>query len=153
MTGRRRPPHGDAGNAIVEFVFVAVCVLMPLVYLIVAVSTVQASRLAVTNAAREAGRAFATSDTVDEAHIRSRAAARIALSDQGIAEDPTIRFVTAGAGCDAPAVSPALQPGAQFTVCVTRHVDVPAVPSVVQGTGIRTVGRFTVHVDDYRSAP
>ena len=51
------------GNAIIEFVFVAVMVMVPLVYLVVAVAVVQRNQLAVTQAARDAGRAFATSDT------------------------------------------------------------------------------------------
>jgi Flp pilus assembly protein TadG len=149
----RLPARGDdAGNAIVEFVFVAVIVLLPLVYLVVAVSAVQDSRLAVSQAAREAGRAFATSDTAADAALRTRAAVRIALADQGLPDDASVRFVAAGAGCDAPAITPRLSPGARFTVCVTRHVDVPAVPSVLQGRGITTVGKYLVHVDDFRAA-
>ena len=145
--------HDDGGNAIVEFVFVAVIVLLPLVYLIVAVSVVQNSRLAVTQAAREAGRAFATSDTAGDATVRLRAAVRIALADQGLPDDVTVRFVAAGSDCAAAAVEPLLRPGATFVVCVSRHVDVPAVPSVLQGRGITTVGRFVVHVDDFRAVP
>jgi Flp pilus assembly protein TadG len=149
---RRRLPVDDGGNAILEFVFVAVIVMLPLVYLIVAVASVQNSRLAVTQAAREAGRAFATSDTAADAAIRTRAAVRIALDDQGLPDDATVRFVAADAGCDAGSVEPKLAPGATFAVCVSRHVDVPAVPSVLQGHGITTVGRYVVHIDDFRAA-
>lgn len=149
MTGRFRAPAGDGGNAVVEFVFVAVIVLVPLVYLIVAVAAVQASRLGVTQAAREAGRAFATSDTATGALLRSRAAVRIALADQGLPDDAAVRYVAVGSSCDAAQVTPQLRAGAQFTVCVIRHVDLPAVPSVVQGRGITAVGRFDVHIDDY----
>jgi len=39
---------GDDGTAIIEFVFVAIVVLLPLVYLIAAVATVQRSSLAVS---------------------------------------------------------------------------------------------------------
>jgi Flp pilus assembly protein TadG len=53
----------DRGNAIIEFVFVAVIVMVPLVYLIVSVADIQRSSLAVSQAAREAGRAFATGDS------------------------------------------------------------------------------------------
>ncbi|HZY77483.1 MAG TPA: TadE family protein [Jatrophihabitantaceae bacterium] len=150
---RRSRLGADDGNAIVEFVFVAVIVMLPLVYLVVAVATVQNSRLAVTQAAREAGRAFATSDTAADAAMRARAAVRIALDDQDLPDDATVRFVAADAGCDATPVEPRLTPGATFAVCVTRHVDVPAVPSVLQGHGITTVGRFVVHVDDFRAVP
>jgi len=142
---------GDDGTAIIEFVFVAIVVLLPLVYLIAAVATVQRSSLAVSQAAREAGRAFATSDRPDQAAARVRAAVRIALHDQGLDDDAGLRFVAAGAGCDSARVVPRLDPGAQFTVCVIRHAALPAVPSVLQGRGITTVGRYTVHVDEFRS--
>jgi Flp pilus assembly protein TadG len=146
----RRLERDDDGNAIIEFVFVAVVVLVPLVYLIVAVSAVQRSRLAVAQAAREAGRAFATSPDSSTAAARTRAAVRIALSDQGLPDDVTLRYVAPGASCDSAAVTPRLRAGSQFTICVSRHANVPAVPSVVQGHGITTVGKFTVHVDDFR---
>ena len=140
----------DSGNAIVEFVFVAVLVLVPLVYLIAAVATVQRSTLAVSQAARDAGRAFATSESADAARLRVVAAVRLALADQGLPDDADLRFVAAGDACDGAAVAPRLTPGAEFTVCVIRRVELPAIPSVLAGRGIRAVGAFTVHVDDYR---
>ncbi|MDT4932563.1 MAG: hypothetical protein QOK11_455, partial [Pseudonocardiales bacterium] len=73
-----RDDSGDGGTAIIEFVFVAVIVMVPLVYLLVAVAVVQRSQLAVTQAAREAGRAFATSDTARDADLRAPAAVRLA---------------------------------------------------------------------------
>jgi Flp pilus assembly protein TadG len=149
----RRRLERDDGNAIIEFVFVAVVVMLPLVYLIVAIATVQRSQLAVTQAAREAGRAFATSDRPADTGARVRAAVRLALADQGLADDVEVRYVRVDAGCDAAPVTPRLTPGAQFAVCVSRRVDLPAVPSVLQGRGITTVGRFLVHIDDYRAAP
>jgi hypothetical protein len=146
LSGRR-----DAGSAVLDFVFVAVVVMVPLIYLIVAVATVQRSQLAVTQAAREAGRAFATSDGAATAPGRVRAAVRLALRNQGLDDDGAVRFVPAGASCSAGSISPDLTPGAAFTVCVTRHVTLPAVPSVLAGRGITTVGRYVVHVDDYRT--
>ena len=141
----------DSGNAIVEFVFVAVLVMVPLVYLIAAVATVQRSSLAVSQAARDAGRAFVTSESPDEARARVAAAVRLALADQNLPDDVQVRFVAAGASCDAAAVVPRLSPGARFTVCVIRRVHLPAVPSVLTGRGIRAVGAYTIYVDDYRA--
>jgi Flp pilus assembly protein TadG len=143
----------EGGSAIIEFVFVAVIVMVPLVYFIAAVATVQRTTLAVTQAAREAGRAFATSESTAEARQRVDAAVRLALTEQGLPNDVTVRFVAAGARCGSRAVVPQLVPGAQFTVCVTRRVQLPAVPSVLAGRGIRAVGVYLVHVDDYRLAP
>ena len=148
-----RRPAGEEGNALLEFIFVAVLVMVPLIYVIVAVATVQRTQLAVTHAAREAGRAFATSDSAAEAATRMAAAVRLAMHDQGLDDDAEVRLVAAGAGCTAPAVHPQLQPGAEFTVCVTRRVDLPAVPTILQGRGIRTIGRYVVHVDEFRAVP
>jgi Flp pilus assembly protein TadG len=140
----------DGGSAIVEFVFVAVVVMVPLVYLIAAVATVQRTTLAVTQAARDAGRAFATSNSDAEARLRVDAAVRLALADQGLPDDAVVRFVASGASCGDPAITPRLAPGAEFTVCVTRRVQLPAVPTVLTGRGIRTVGVYVIHVDDFR---
>lgn len=147
---RRR---GDSGSAVVEFVFVAVLVLVPLVYLIAAVATVQRSTLAVSQAARDAGRAFVTSGSAAEARLRVAAAVRLALANEGLPDDAELRFVAAGDSCAAAPITPRLAPGAEFTVCVARRVQLPAIPSVLAGRGIRAVGVYTVHVDDYRGAP
>jgi Flp pilus assembly protein TadG len=142
--------HDDGGSAIIEFVFVAVIVMVPLVYLVIAVASIQRSELAVSQAAREAGRAFATADRADQALPRADAAVRIALANQGLSDDVDVRYVPAGASCTGPAITPRLVAGAQFTVCVTRHVSVPGVPDVLAGKGITTVGEYVVHIDDYR---
>ncbi len=144
----RRP--GDDGSAIIEFVFVAVIVMVPLVYLIAAVAAVQRNQLAVTQAARDAGRAYATSDTSAAATARVRAAVRLALTDQGLPDDAAVRFVAVGRSCTATAIEPHLAAGAEFTVCVTRRAELPAIPAVLAGRGITTVGRYVVHVDDFR---
>lgn len=140
----------DGGSAIIEFVFVAVIVMVPLIYLIVAVAAVQRSELGVSQAAREAGRAFATSDRADQALPRARTAVQIALRNQGLPDDATVRFVRAGTSCTGPAVTPRLAAGAQFTVCVIRRVGLPAVPRVLTGRGITVQGEYVVHIDDYR---
>lgn len=140
----------DAGNAVVEFVFVAVLVMVPLVYLVVAVAVAQRSSLAVTQAAREAGRAMATADTAAQGQARAQVAVRLALADQGLPDDVTVTTVAASSGCDGPRVPPSVVPGSDFAVCVVRRVDLPGVPSVLEGRGVQTVGRFVVHVDDYR---
>jgi Flp pilus assembly protein TadG len=148
-----REAQRETGSAIVEFVFLALVMLVPLVYLIAAVAVVQRNTLAVTQAARDAGRAFATSKSVADAQRRVAAAVRLALADQGLPDDAQLRFVQSGTGCDAPAVVPHLTPGTEFTVCETRRVRLPGVPSLLAGRGIRTVGVFVVHIDDYRAGP
>jgi hypothetical protein len=115
------------------------------------VATVQRSELAVSQAAREAGRAFATADHAADALPRAQAAVHIALHDQGLSDDVEVRYVPAGASCTGTATTtPVLTAGAQFTVCVIRTVEIPGIPQFLSGKGITTVGEYVVHVDDYR---
>lgn len=151
---QRHRPSGDDGSAIVEFVFVALLVLIPLVYLIVAVAVVQRSRVSVTDAARDVGRAIATTDSAAEAEDRAQAALRISLANRGfVPSDVELKYVAVGEPCGASAITPSLVPGAEFAVCVIRQQVLPAVPTVLSGRGITTIGRFVVHLDDYRLVP
>ena len=77
----------DRGSALVEFCFLAVLLLVPMVYLVVVLGRVQAAALAAETAAREAGRAFVTAQDDGSAGLRATAAAAIAFSDQGF--DPS----------------------------------------------------------------
>ena len=161
LARRRGSAADDSGSAIIEFIFVAVIMLVPLVYLIAAVAVAQRTNLAVTVAARDAGRAYATSDTAAQARQRVAVAVRLALADQGItgadARKTSVRFVKVNTDCamvrDADRITPSLRPGAQFAVCVSRYVRLPGVPSLVAGHGIHSVSKFVVHVDDFREAP
>lgn len=148
---RARFSDAERGSAIIEFVFVAVIIMVPLMYFIAAVAQLQRNQLAVSQAARDAGRAYATSDTPGQASARVRAAVRLALADQGLPDDADVRFVAAGRGCDDDAVTPKLTAGAQFAVCVSRRAHLPAVPSVLTGRGITTTSEYVVHIDDFRS--
>jgi Flp pilus assembly protein TadG len=142
---------GEQASAIIEFVFVAVLVLVPLVYLIVAVAVVQRARLATTNAARDVGRAIATSDTAGEAEVRAQAALRAALRGQGLTPaEVELRYVEAGTDCQGPATAPSLAPASVFAICVIRRQPLPAIPTLLSGRGVTVIGRYLVHVDDFR---
>ncbi len=142
----------DAGSAVVEFVFAAVLMMVPLVYLVVTVATVQQAQLAVTNAARDAGRAFATGKNVDDALARARIAARIAFDDAHYGATPVVHYVAADAtSCAGPAQQPSLQAGADFTVCVDRQLAPPAVPGFLHFHPISVQSMYRVHIDDFRS--
>ncbi|WP_328591837.1 hypothetical protein [Candidatus Frankia alpina] len=88
---RRDGRGADDGSAMIEFVGLSVVLLVPFVYLFLCVFSVQKSAFGVTEAAREAGRAFATADSETEGTDRARLAAALALQDQGVsrrAADP-----------------------------------------------------------------
>ncbi len=142
----------DDGNAMIEFVFLGIIMLVPLVYLVLAASYVQRNIYGVTEAAREAGRAYATADDSASGLARARYAAQLAMQDQRTASDIVLGWAPTGAGCTGASTEPpALTPGAVFAVCVTRHLTVPGVPSFVGARHNTVTGRFVVHVDDYRS--
>ena len=145
----------DSGNAIIEFIFVAVVVMVPLVYLIVSVANIERTSLAVGQAAREAGRAFATGESSEDGRRRAIVAARLALADeglgdQGLGNEPALTFHS-DRSCSSAAVVPVLAPGVEYMVCVVRTEHIAGVPSIVAGRGIRAVGEYLLHIDEYRS--
>lgn len=150
-----RPGGADRGSALIEFVGASVILLLPLVYLLLTVFTVQRGAFAASQAAREAGRAFATAPSAAVGLARARYAAGIAFADQGIDRAPALDFAE-GSGCAGPPVRPQLRPGARYTVCVREPVALPyadrglfahLVPARVQ-----VVGRFSLAVDRFRAA-
>lgn len=122
-SGRDRNVHGvQEGSAVVEFVFLGVLLLVPLIYLTLMVARVQAGSYAVAQAAREAGRAFVTTPDGQDPSARADSAARIAFSDQGFeAGDSGIAIV-----CSA---SPCLTPEGRVEVRADVSVPLPLIPS------------------------
>ena len=80
---RSRRPGGDEGSALVEFSLLVVLLLVPVVYLVVALGRLEAGAFAVHRAAREAGRAFVTGADDLDGRSRSQAAAELAFGDLG----------------------------------------------------------------------
>jgi len=140
----------------IEFLVLGILALVPLLYLVIAVFEVQRNLFAVTQAAREAGRAVATTPGGANPDARGDYAARLAMADQGLDDAGlSVRYLSAGSGCGgggAP-VPPALQPGESFVVCVSRIVTVPGIPGFLDARRNTVTGRFVVEVDDFRQAP
>jgi Flp pilus assembly protein TadG len=137
----------DDGTATIEFVGVSLLLLLPLLYLLLSVFAVQRAAFAVTQAAREAGRAYSTAPSAGVGQQRADYAARLALRDQGVKDRTSVHFAPEGADCRGSTADGAatLRPGARFTVCVRTVATLP-----VAGAGIPVRGRYTVAVDTYR---
>ncbi|MDR1999288.1 MAG: hypothetical protein LBQ06_05020 [Frankiaceae bacterium] len=156
MTQRRcrrlmAPLRRDEGSAIIEFTFVAVLIMVPLVYLVVAVAAIQRTSAAAGDAARAAGRAIGSADTVEEGLARAQAAMRIVLGDGRLPADAgQLRIVPPSSACTDAQIAPSLGPGDEYAVCVIVTAAIPGVPSVLRGGRQTAVGRYLVHVDDYR---
>jgi hypothetical protein len=148
---RARLAIGDdeGGSAIVEFVFIALVVFLPLVYVVAGFSAVQRGVFASTEAAREAGRALGTAPDPVTGQARAEAAVRIAVEDQSVeATDVVLAYAPVGAGCEAAgSYQPSLTPGEEFTVCVTVTVRVPLLPEFIDAN--TATGEFVVERDRY----
>jgi hypothetical protein len=115
-----RRESADDGSALVEFVWLAVLLMIPLVYVVLTAISLQRNAFGVTQAAREAGRAYATAGSDGLGEERAEQAASLALRDQGVRWEPSGRVVDCGA-CD-------YAPGSTFTVEVHTRVALPLVP-------------------------
>lgn len=122
---RRRLVGVDSGSAVVEFVWLAVLLLVPLVYVVLTVVSLQRGAFGVTAAARDAGRAYATAGSDALGERRAEAAIGLALRDQGVTWRPAGRVVSCGP-CD-------YAPGSSFTVELETRVELPLVPGWLCG--------------------
>ncbi len=144
MTGR-----DQRGTALVEVVWLSVLLLVPLVYVLLAVFEVQRSAFAVSTASRAAGRAFVMAPSRSEARARAVAAARVALSDQGL-DLTRARLVL---DC-APSPDACLSPGSVVQVHVVYPVALPLMPTALGGNtpSIRVRADHVVPYGTFREA-
>ncbi|WP_344647493.1 hypothetical protein [Cryptosporangium japonicum] len=141
--------------------FAGVLLLVPLLYLAISLSEIQRNAFAVTQAVREAGRAYVTADDPATAPARATYAVRLALDDQNLTGPAELRWGPIGRSCDGLTVDstvssvnpPPLGPGARFEFCVRRTYRLPGVPTFLDARQNTIEARFVVHVDDLRSAP
>lgn len=143
----RPQPHArreESGSALIEVTWLAVLLLVPLVYGVLAVFEVQRAAFGSTAAARAAGRAFVMAPDPGTAQSRARAAAALALTDQQL--DP-------GSGHLRVSCRPAcLTPGSVVEVRTSRQVALPFLPAVLgdQAPSIRVDAEHTVPYGSYR---
>lgn len=136
----------DAGSASLELIVAGVVLLVPLVYLVLAVSSIQAAALAVEGASRQAARVFVQQPDERSAEAAADQAVRVSLSDFGVdADSATVTIDCDAHGC--------LAPRSFVTVRVAASVPLPLVPPVldldvaasvpVSSTATEQVSRFT----------
>jgi Flp pilus assembly protein TadG len=144
MTARLSRSCGDAGNAMVEFVYLSILLMVPLFYTLLAVFQVQGAAFAVTEASRQAGRAFVRADTPDDGVARANKAVQLALHDQGVDATVVPTFTCDPSPCD-------LSSGQRVETTVRYTVSLPFVGSFfgkgragipVTGTHVEYVDRF-----------
>lgn len=126
---RSRRWTDDDGSASLEFVTAGMILLVPIVYLVLTMSAIQAGALAVEGAARQAVRVFVQAEDVGSAQAAAIRAVEFALADHGV--DSAAADIS---------VSCSPRPGACLTrqgfvtVTVSVAVPLPLAPSVLHGS-------------------
>jgi Flp pilus assembly protein TadG len=141
-------PHGGAsaeeGNAVIEFVFLSVLLMVPLVYFIITVGQLQGGSFAVVGAADQAAKVYVAQPDAARGRAAAEQAVLLALADYGQpAENARIDTRCEPADC--------LAPGSAVTVTVHLSVPLPFVPftdalhlnaSQLSASATQLVGRF-----------
>jgi hypothetical protein len=135
--------RGERGSAIVEFVWLAILLLVPLLYIVLAVFDTQRASYAASAAARSASRAFVTAPDQATAYARAGAAARLAFGDQGIGSADFTLTVTCR-----PDPRHCLTPGSVVSAEVRSAADLPLMPSALGGNTPR-IAVAAVHRSPY----
>lgn len=96
--------HDESGSSIIEFIMLAVLLMIPTVYFLIGVSTVQAATYAGVGAADQAAKIYASGGEISSGERAQRAelAARSVLQDYGIeASRASVSRSCPTGGCDA----------------------------------------------------
>ncbi len=128
MSSPGRDAGGEEGSALVELTWLAILLLVPMLWIVMSVFEVQRGAFAVSAAARAAGRAYALAPTDAEGRQRAEAAARQALDDQGLAGERLDVRVTC-----TPYPHDCHTGTSVITVAVHSRVDLPMMPAVLGG--------------------
>jgi len=151
---RRTDRHGDEGAAIIEFIALSLLLLVPLTYLVVTLSRIQAGAFAAEGAAHEAARTTVVTGVASREHGSSReaamaagarradAAVALAADDFGFDSDAATLVLTCGGPC--------LEPGGNVDAEVTVSVALPGIPGFLSGAlplSVAVVGTARAPVD------
>lgn len=136
-------PGTEEGSAIVEFIFLAVLLMVPVVYLILTVGQVQGGAYAVVGAADQAAKVFVLHKDLPTAERAATQAMELAVMDLGFDPANAQLSMSCQGGC--------LTPGSIVTAHVALRVELPvvgALPGVtanaatLESHASQKVGRF-----------
>ncbi|MFB4354472.1 TadE family protein [Microbacterium sp. LS_15] len=137
----------DRGSAALEFITVGVILLVPLVYLIVALGSIQEHTLGAEAAARHLARAIALAPDAETAAAHGDLVVESIAEQYGIDHGALEVSVTC-----TPRTAECPVPGALMTVTVATRMPLPLVPPVlgfdaaasipVEGTAVQKVSRL-----------
>lgn len=144
---RRRRWTDDEGSATLEFLTVGMLLLVPIVYLVLALSSLENASFGVEGAARQASRVFVQSASEHEAESAAQTAVAVTLADYGL--DADAAHVTVSCRPDP---ADCLIRRGYVTVSISATVPLPLIPSIltlnlpsgipVQSVATEQVSRF-----------
>lgn len=142
--GSKDRAPGERGSAVVEFTFLGLLLMVPVVYFVITVGQIQGGSFAVVGAADQAAKVFVAQPDAASARAAAEQAAVVALADYGHPADNARVDVSCDRGnC--------MDAGSAVTVTVHLTVPLPFVPfsdafrlnaSHLSGTATQIVGRF-----------
>lgn len=134
----------EEGSAVVEFTFLSLLLMVPLVYFIITMGQLQGGSFAVVGAADQAAKVYVAQPDAPGAQAAAEQVALIALADYGHpAQDAQVHTSCEPADCQAA--------GTAVTVTVSLRIPLPFVPSnkefrlnagEVGASATQLVGRF-----------
>jgi len=137
----------DEGNASLEFVTAGMILLLPLVYLVLTMSAIQAGALAIEGAARQAARVYVQAPDAAEAKASALRAVAFGLADYGLDGDDAEVTITC-----APEPGECLTRRGFVTVQIAVRIPLPLVPPALtmdvplavplEATATQQVSRF-----------
>ncbi len=136
MTTRR-----EDGTAIIEFIWLALLLIIPIVYILIAVFDTQRAAYGVSAASRSAARAFILAPDVESAYERANRAALVALGDQRVS-GASVRITCS------PRPSDCLTPGSSVRVFIRTTQSLPLTPQAL-GDQIAPITVDSTHVEPY----
>jgi hypothetical protein len=128
------PDTGDRGSAALEFILVGVLLLVPIVYLILALGAIQEQTLGTESGARHIARVLAEAPDATVAREHADAVLRSIVGEYGLDRDR----VELAVAC-LPAGGPCPRAGATLVVTVRTRVALPLVPPVLGLDGTASV--------------
>ena len=142
--GQKGRAEHEQGSAVVEFTFLALLLMVPLVYFVITVGQIQGGSFAVVGAADQAAKVYVAQPDEPAAQAAAEQAVSIALADFGHQPDKaSISTMCDPADCQAP--------GTAVTITVSLSVPLPFAPlnsdfrlaaSEVEASATQLVGRF-----------
>lgn len=111
------------GSAVPEFIVIAVGIMIPIGYIVVAIADVLGAHAAAQHAVREAGRVFVRDVGVQAGQWRAQQAAVIAFADRGLVLPPDALNLECQPTC--------LQPGGTVRVQLAWDMPLPWIPATL----------------------